>query len=94
MKKTPHTGWLAIIGWLVMIVAAAYPLTPARGATGYYVSPTGNDANPGTFAQPFRTIQKCAEVATAGDTCYIRAGVYRETVRPSNSGTSGAPITL
>ncbi len=29
---------------------------------------------------------------TAGDTCYIRAGVYRETVTPANSGSTGNPI--
>ncbi|MFN3374749.1 MAG: right-handed parallel beta-helix repeat-containing protein, partial [Chloroflexus sp.] len=94
MKKTASGRLLMMLGWLVTFIAAAYPLTPAHGATGYYVSPTGNDANPGTLTQPFRTIQKCAEVATAGDTCYIRAGVYRETVRPANSGASGAPITF
>ena len=30
----------------------------------------------------------------AGDTAYIRAGVYRETVVPANSGTQSAPITF
>ena len=30
----------------------------------------------------------------AGDTAYIRAGVYRETVKPVNSGTQAAPITF
>ncbi|MDW8404793.1 DUF2341 domain-containing protein [Chloroflexus sp.] len=93
MKKTPLTSWFIIVVCLVTILLA-YPATPARGTAGYYVSSTGNDANPGTLVQPFRTIQKCAEVAVAGDTCYIRAGVYRETVRPANSGANGAPITF
>ena len=54
----------------------------------------GNDTNPGTLASPFRTIQKCATVAVAGDTCFIRAGTYRETVTVARSGTQGKPITF
>lgn len=57
-----------------------------------YVAKTGSDANPGTFTRPFQTIQRCAAAATAGKTCYIRGGVYRETVAPANSGTESAPI--
>jgi hypothetical protein len=57
-----------------------------------YIATNGNDANPGTLAQPFKTIQKCADVATPGTACLIRAGTYRETVRPANSGQSGLPI--
>ncbi len=30
--------------------------------TNYYVSPTGNDLNPGTLDQPFATIQKAANM--------------------------------
>lgn len=63
-------------------------------AADYYVSQTGSDSNPGTLSQPFATIQKAANTATAGDTIYLRAGVYRESVTFPNDGTSGAPIRL
>src|ERR1051325_1309053 len=63
-------------------------------ARDYYVATTGNDTNAGTIAQPFRTIQKAASVMVAGDTANIRGGIYRELVRPANSGTPGAPITF
>lgn len=59
---------------------------------GFYVAITGNDSNAGTLASPFRTIQKCASVVTAGKTCWIRAGTYRELVTPTNSGTANAMI--
>jgi parallel beta-helix repeat protein len=62
-------------------------LKPGAGATTYYVSPTGNDANPGTSAAPFRTINHAAQVAVAGDVVTIGAGEYRETVAVKNSGT-------
>ena len=70
--------------------------TSTSGVTGiaYYVAIDGNDNNPGTIGLPFRTIQKCATVAVAGDTCFIRAGTYRETVTVARSGTQGKPITF
>jgi hypothetical protein len=67
-------------------------LPPAQAAN-YYVSPSGSDSAPGTLSQPFQTIQKAASIMVAGDTVLIRAGVYRETVTPANSGTQNAPIT-
>ncbi|GAB4300228.1 MAG: hypothetical protein Fur0025_39710 [Oscillatoriaceae cyanobacterium] len=63
--------------------------------TAYFVSTTGNDANSGTIFQPFRTIQKAAELAQPGQTIYIRGGTYREgNIRPTNNGTANAPITF
>lgn len=70
-------------------------LTPAASAAGltYYVSPTGNDSNPGaSSARPFQHIQKCATVMQPGDTCLIASGDYRETVTPVRSGTAEHPI--
>ena len=62
-------------------------------AIQYYVATNGSDANNGTsLATPFLTIQKCATIALAGDTCNIRAGIYRETVTVPRSGSSGSPI--
>lgn len=54
----------------------------------YYVSPSGTDAGPGTFAQPYKTIQDAANVANWGDTVDIEAGTYRETVHPAHSGVT------
>lgn len=54
-------------------------LAPARSAaqTTYHVSPTGNDANPGTQAQPFATIQRAANTVDPGDTVVVASGTYR-----------------
>lgn len=57
-----------------------------------FVAPSGDDGNPGTLDKPFRTIGKAAGVMLAGDTCWLRAGTYREAVRPANSGVAGKPI--
>ena len=61
----------------------------------FYVNGTvGSDSNPGTESRPFATIQKAADTMQAGDNCLIRKGTYREVVRPTQSGTAGAPITF
>jgi hypothetical protein len=52
-------------------------LALARGFAGVrYVDTKGNDAWPGTLEQPFATLQKGHDVAMAGDTVFIRGGVY------------------
>lgn len=56
-------------------------------ANASFVAPNGNDANPGTISQPYRTIQKCATTVASGSTCEVRAGTYYETVTP-NSGVT------
>ena len=72
---------------------AALPATP-HVATFYYVSPSGNDAWPGTQTQPFATIQFAASQLMAGDTLIVRAGDYHEIVTLGSSGTVAAPITI
>jgi hypothetical protein len=62
------------------------------GRNDYYVAKNGNDNNLGTLGDPFLTIQKCAQIALPGDTCYVREGIYRETVTPKNSGNENARI--
>lgn len=56
----------------------------------FYVSTTGKDTNPGTLAEPFRTIGHAASKAIAGDIVYVRAGTYHEAVEISGSGSATA----
>lgn len=60
----------------------------------YVVALNGNDDNPGTFAQPWRTIQHALEAAHAGDTICVRTGIYTEAIQMQNSGAPGRLITL
>ncbi|MCX7010229.1 MAG: right-handed parallel beta-helix repeat-containing protein, partial [Kiritimatiellaeota bacterium] len=72
---------------------AALLLTPLATlhAAEFCVSPAGDDANPGTSAQPLRTIRKASSVMRAGDRCVIRGGIYRETVVPPD-GSEHEPV--
>lgn len=63
-------------------------------AGALFVATTGNDANPGTFAQPFLTVQAAVTAATAGTTIYVRSGTYAEHVTIGGAGTATARITL
>ena len=69
-------------------------------ATTYYVDKDSiggacSDSNAGTsITAPWCTISKAGTTAVAADTVYIRTGTYYETLTPSNSGTTGSPITF
>ncbi|WP_165982899.1 right-handed parallel beta-helix repeat-containing protein [Dankookia rubra] len=59
-----------------------------------YVSPTGDDFNPGTLSAPLRTFQKAVNVARPGSVILVRGGTYNQTVKFSqnNSGKAGKYI--
>ena len=59
-----------------------------------FVSPTGEDTNPGTMEQPLKSLSRAVEML-AGDTIYMLEGNYFEEVLLENfSGTSGAPKVI
>ena len=61
----------------------------------YYVATNGNDGNPGTESQAFRSINKGVSVLGPGDTLYVKSGTYVESLDSFPSGTSWAnPVTL
>ncbi len=57
-------------------------------AKDYYVSPNGSDNNSGTESQPFKTIQKAANIVNPGDIVYIKKGIYPDKIEIKRSGTS------
>ena len=93
MFKKIVCSCLMVALMVTLFVSSSEKSTAASGNI-YYVSIDGSDTNPGSLAEPFLTIQKCADIASAGATCYIRGGTYRETVVPGFSGTAGEPITF
>lgn len=55
-------------------------------ATEWHVAPTGDNNNKGTSVEPFRTIQKAADLAQPGDMITVHNGVYRERINPPRGG--------
>jgi len=70
-------------------------------ATEFYVSPAGNDSNPGTKSKPFATIEAARDAVRKlpkgdGITVWIRGGVYERrssfVLGKEDSGVEGAPV--
>src|SRR5215469_11777455 len=73
-------------------------LFSAQAAT-YYVATTGSDSNPGTSAQPFRTITGAYSLAGPGTTILVAPGTYTDYqsgwgLHLGSSGSSSSPIVL
>jgi hypothetical protein len=66
--------------------------TPLLAAV-YYVSASGNDSAPGTIDQPFLSISKAYSKIGAGDTIYVRGGLYSLSATISLSNKSGVDST-
>ncbi|MBN1672293.1 MAG: DUF1565 domain-containing protein [Kiritimatiellae bacterium] len=77
-----------------MLAAACCGVAMSAGAATYFVVPGGNDADPGTESQPWRTLQKAADSVQPGDTVRIRAGDYPvgKSWDVRRAGTDTAPI--
>ncbi|MCG3158061.1 MAG: hypothetical protein DKINENOH_04702 [bacterium] len=82
---------------IVLLCLSCIVLTPPLLAQKYVAS-DGDDANPGTFEQPFGTIAKAVAEVLPGDTIYVRGGLYAltstVTISAAKSGTESQPITL
>jgi hypothetical protein len=89
-------------GVVLTVLLASLALAPGRAAAAsFYVSPdTGSDANPGTQARPFATLQRAQQAvrgvaaSMSDDTVvWLREGLYRlpRPLRfgPEDSGTNG-----
>lgn len=71
-------------------------------ATNYYLAPTtgspaGSDANAGTLASPWFSLNKARSYIAAGDTVFLRGGIYYYTAEQDiegKSGNSGAHIVI
>jgi len=67
---------------LIILVCLFLPGNFSKANT-FYVSPGGDNANPGSISAPFASIDQLSAVMKAGDTAYLRGGIYF-TARPNN----------
>lgn len=69
----------------------ALSLASVASAADFYVSPTGNDANPGSKSKPFQTLEKARDtIRGKGGTVFLLGGEYVLTntfvLKPEDSG--------
>ena len=68
---------IGILGRLAVIaLVLSCSLVREAVASTLYVAPSGSDSNPGTLAAPLATPARALAIATAGDTIYLRQGIY------------------
>jgi hypothetical protein len=76
--------------WLVLAACGGM-----ASAADWYLSPDGDDASPGSIALPWKTFSHATGHLVAGDTLFLRAGIYTERlILSGKSGTSEAPIVI
>jgi len=81
-----RVGFAAMLLGLVFLAVAS--------AETYYVSPTGDDNNPGTQAAPFKSIMRGVIKLQSSDTLALCAGNYKEPVTISVKGTQENPVRI
>lgn len=86
---------VSLILCLVMLLGMLPTALAAPIVQTWYVDGSVQASGDGkTEATAFKTIQEAANKMTAGDTCIIAGGIYRETIKPQSSGTEDAPMTF
>lgn len=89
-----------LVCWLLMVSWMCFGATGVAFSAVYYVSPDGNDGQPGTEVQPFKTLEKARSIVrtiNAGMTediiVYLRGGTYQLASTllfdQNDSGTNG-----
>ena len=89
---------LIVLNSIVMLNLLLFLFTPQiSNSTTYFVDrnhSSPSNSNPGTLELPWLTIQHAAVTLTAGDTVYIRAGIYNEHVNMEQNGDASGYIVF
>jgi Right handed beta helix region/FlgD Ig-like domain len=88
MRNESRKRSLPLLTPFVLVLMAA-----VSHAATFYVAATGSDANGGTSTQPWRTLQKAADTARAGDVVLVANGTYAG-MNITADGTAAARITF
>ncbi len=64
----------------------------AKLINSFFVTPQGLDSNNGSLSTPWKTIQHAADLVVAGDTIFVKKGVYAPFKIKKKSGTKEKPI--
>lgn len=82
---------------LSLFLLSLVVFSTAALANDYYVSPSGSDSNPGTQAQPWKTLQHAQgafTLGTGGTTIHVAAGSYGSSEVDITRGGSSTTVRL
>src|SRR5690606_736531 len=76
------------------LIVSLFLLPGLASAAEYFVSPSGDDGNPGTSrSAPWRSIAKANAALRAGDVVFLLDGRYiNDPIKPKSSGIAAQPI--
>ncbi|KAF5987626.1 pectate lyase L [Fusarium coicis] len=76
--------------------SAEAPVLPAALAKDIFVAPNGSSSGSGSSSSPLADIQAAVNAASAGDTIYLRKGIYRpsKNIHVTKRGSSSKPYTI
>lgn len=77
-----------------VLAASTDELPQTASGNTYYVAKNGSNKNSGSLSKPWLTLTYAVNKLRAGDTLYLRTGVYSEKITIERSGTESAPITI
>ena len=77
----------------LILVTAASPVLSSGDAAEYFLSPAGNDSNPGTRARPWKSLDKANSSLKAGDVATFLPGDYAGVLCPQHHGQPDRPMT-
>ncbi|MCE5209665.1 MAG: right-handed parallel beta-helix repeat-containing protein [Chloroflexi bacterium] len=89
-KSTPASTFIQI----ATATSTTMPTATLVTQNVHFIATNGSDENPGTKDLPWKSLQYAAGQLKAGDTLYIRAGLYQEMVTWDVDGEQYAPITI
>jgi hypothetical protein len=79
---------LRIRDFSIVIVCLVFSFSSLADSQSVFVSTSGNDNNPGTELLTWRHIQHACDSARAGDTVYVKGGIYNEKITVNVSGNA------
>jgi hypothetical protein len=79
---------------IIIVLVILFSISQSLAATYYVDNVNDGTGDTGTIEAPFDTIAACTSAMSAdgGDTCFVRAGTYSETITPK-AGKVGAKNT-
>lgn len=96
MHLGPAVACATLLAGALVALSPSTPHAEIAPATSLYVATNGDDGNPGTLAQPLRTIQRGVDLAQPGTTIHIRGGTYAPStnIQILKNGTASQRITM
>ena len=94
IKEEMHISFKFFL-MILALYAFVFCIKANAEAANYYIDNSkGSDDNAGSFDLPWKTLQKANSTLKAGDTVYLREGVYKnQQISPKNSGEKYKIIT-